>query len=254
LIVVIPRLSYFICATPRSGSWLLAAGLEDTRVAGHPNEWFNEKEEKVRCDLWGIPYPTTTYEQYLEKVMEAGAAGTDIFGVKCLSQSFRDLMVKLRTISEYRDLPSGKLISTVFPNTRYIWLSRRDRVRQAISYCRAIQTHVWFDIEGDPQPSGNHPLPIYDPAEISRCESILKDQEAVWQDYFQESGLLPFRLYYEDLAANYENTVIEVLRYIGIEDANSITINPPRFKKQADAITEDWVRRYQAHKENSGLS
>ena len=254
MIVMTPRLSYFICATPRSGSWLLAGGIEDARVAGHPSEWFTEQEEKVWCARWGLPYPAPTYEEYLEKVIEAGRAGTDIFGVKCLGQSFRDLIANLRTIPRYRTLPDSEVISAVFPNTRYVWLRRRDTARQAISYYRAIQTQMWFDMEGDPQPAGRQPQPIYDPVEIRRYEIVLKELEDVWQDYFRQSGLLPFTLYYEDLAADYQNTVRKVLRYIGIEDANSITISRPRFKKQADDITEDWVQRYQAHRANSGSS
>ena len=35
-----PALSYLICATPRSGSTLLCAALDDTGIAGHPEEHF----------------------------------------------------------------------------------------------------------------------------------------------------------------------------------------------------------------------
>src|SRR5215210_3442926 len=35
-----PGLSYLICATPRSGSTLLCAALDDTGIAGHPEEHF----------------------------------------------------------------------------------------------------------------------------------------------------------------------------------------------------------------------
>ncbi|HJQ29333.1 MAG TPA: Stf0 family sulfotransferase, partial [Rubrobacter sp.] len=38
--VVKPELSYLICATPRSGSTLLCAALDDTGIAGHPEEHF----------------------------------------------------------------------------------------------------------------------------------------------------------------------------------------------------------------------
>ena len=35
-----PAISYLICATPRSGSTLLCAALDDTGIAGHPEEHF----------------------------------------------------------------------------------------------------------------------------------------------------------------------------------------------------------------------
>ncbi len=36
----VPRLSYLICATPRSGSTLLCDALDGTGIAGHPEEHF----------------------------------------------------------------------------------------------------------------------------------------------------------------------------------------------------------------------
>ena len=100
-----PRLSYMICTARRSGSWLLAAGLEDTKIAGHPSEWFNDSEEAVWCERWGLPYPIQNYEQYLAKVIEAGMAGTDIFGVKMLGLNFWELEPKLRTIPAFSYSP-----------------------------------------------------------------------------------------------------------------------------------------------------
>ncbi len=35
-----PRISYLICATPRSGSTLLSQALSDTEIAGCPEEHF----------------------------------------------------------------------------------------------------------------------------------------------------------------------------------------------------------------------
>src|SRR5580700_5559501 len=35
-----PMLSYLVCATPRSGSTLLCHALDETGVAGHPQEYF----------------------------------------------------------------------------------------------------------------------------------------------------------------------------------------------------------------------
>src|SRR3712207_78955 len=39
-VVMTPRLSYLICATPRSGSTLLCHALDGTGISGHPDEHF----------------------------------------------------------------------------------------------------------------------------------------------------------------------------------------------------------------------
>src|SRR5215218_5731466 len=44
-----PMLSYLICATPRSGSTLLCAALDDTGIAGHPAEHFEVLLETGRA-------------------------------------------------------------------------------------------------------------------------------------------------------------------------------------------------------------
>jgi trehalose 2-sulfotransferase len=250
---MVPRLSYIICCSRRSGSWLLAGGLEDTKVAGHPSEWFNDQEEAVWCERWGLPYPIENYRLYLDKVIEAGCAGTDIFGLKLLGYHFRDLEKKFRTIPKFRDLPIGQIIPAAFPNTRYIWLTRKDKERQAISYYRARHSGVWFDMEGH-STSGN-PAPLkFDADEIWRGENELKGFEKLWQDYFRDSSLTPLKLEYEYLAENYEKTIRNVLEYIGVEDTKKIKISQPRFKKQANAITEEWAQQYRDYKARNGLS
>lgn len=247
----VPRLSYFICTTRRSGSWLLAGGLEDTRVAGHPSEWFTDSEEKVWCGRWGLPYPHANYDAYLRQVLEAGMAGTDIFGAKCLGINLAGLHAKLHSIPKFAGRPVSKILSELFPNMRYIWLTRQDRARQAISLYRAIQSGIWFDMAG--QSSGPAPMPSFDAQAIWRCECELRDFDNVWQRFFQDAKVEPFPVVYEELAENYEQTVRDVLRFLEIPSANTVTIGPPRFKKQSDVTSEEWVERYRLFKINNNL-
>ena len=50
---------------------------------------------------------------------------------------------------------------------------------------------------------------------------------------------------YEDLAESYESTVLTVLRYLDLPVSSGLQVAPPRLQKQADDLTEVWVRRYQ---------
>lgn len=246
-----PRLSYFICTTRRSGSWLLAGGLEDTRIAGHPSEWFNHMEEKVWCERWGLPYPHVDYEAYLIKVREAGMAGTDIFGAKCLGVNLVDLQANLNSIPKYRSQPIAAALAHIFPNMRYISLVRQDRARQAISLYRAIQSGQWFDFEG--HPNAPAPQPPFNAEEIWRCECEIRDFDNIWRRFFHDAKIDPFKIVYEELAENYEQTVRDVLRFLEIPSSDSVAIGPPRFKKQSDGTTDRWVERYRLYKINNDL-
>src|SRR5919197_996612 len=63
-----PRSSYFICGTPRSGSWLLAGLLASTGVAGRPHEWFWRDTEEANRRAWGI----LSFSDYVAHVHDAG--------------------------------------------------------------------------------------------------------------------------------------------------------------------------------------
>jgi hypothetical protein len=56
-------------------------------------------------------------------------------------------------------------------------------------------------------------------------------------------GIRPLRIVYEDFAKHYGRTLKAVLLYLGVADR---TIPPAPLERQADALTEEWVRRYQA--------
>jgi len=58
---VTPHTSYLICATPRSGSFLLCETLKDTGLAGNPEEYFWRDDEPAWTARWG----TETYLDYL---------------------------------------------------------------------------------------------------------------------------------------------------------------------------------------------
>jgi LPS sulfotransferase NodH len=65
-----------------------------------------------------------------------------------------------------------------------------------------------------------------------------------WQAFFHEASLSPLVLTYEALCADYRGTILNVLNWLGIPDAASVRIRPPRFRKQSDEETEAWLGRY----------
>ena len=190
-----PRLSYIICTNPRSGSWLLADGLRDTAVAGFPREWFQDEEEEAYSRQWGIARPSihTTYEQYLGRVLQTGTGGTGVFAMKCMHYQFAMMPAKLATIPRFRGLSLTDILPKAFPNLRYIWLIRRNKVQQAISFHRAAQTQVWWHIEG--VPTGDISRATYDPAAIARHEELLLKAEMGWEKFFSECPQKPLILY-----------------------------------------------------------
>ncbi len=68
-----------ICATPRSGSTLLCEALQDTGVAGKPDEYFGPMHVPRWRDQWQV-----SAVDYVDQVLEHGSTANGVFGVKIM--------------------------------------------------------------------------------------------------------------------------------------------------------------------------
>lgn len=246
-----PHTSYIICCTPRSGSWLLSETLEGTGIAGRPKEYFMREHEQIWSQRWGVSH----YPDYLTRVLEAGTTPNGVFGVKAHWYQFADVPAKLRQLPGYKAVATPDALAQLLPNLRYIWLTRQDKVRQAISYAQALQTKAWWKIDGPidkttcippiiEEPNAPPKTAQFDATEIGRLLKLLKAHDAAWERYFVREGITPLVIAYEDLAEAYESTIRRILRHLNISTPERLVLSEPRLKKQADSQSEQWVRRY----------
>lgn len=239
-----PHISYLICATNRSGSSLLCEALKNTGIAGQPEEYFWRNDEPFWKERWGV----SSYADYVAGAIAEGTSPNGVFGAKIMWGYFDDVVGKLHSIPGYEGLPTAELLSTIFPNLRYIWITRRDKVRQAVSFEKAIQSNIWaMTNETSPSPGELH----FDVARIDALVQVIESHEAAWQHYFAANGITPFKVIYEELVAAYEQTARQILHELSIPVPQSFQFAPRRLRQQADALSEEWVQRYHAHKRTS---
>jgi trehalose 2-sulfotransferase len=228
-----PKVSYFICTLPRSGSWLLSESLEGTGIAGRPREYF---EPKLFQHL-----PIEGRKDAIETIVRKGTTENGVFGVKFHWYQF-EWAPRLLNFNGKGNAPVPLLMAEQFPNLRYVWLSRDDKVRQAVSYFRATKTGQWWKILGvnaDEQPE----TPEFDFDRIQYLERLLLKHEAQWQKYFEEHDIDPLVLVYEEFAEYHAPAVREVLAFVGITHPEQMEVRP-RLQRQSDSLTEEWVERY----------
>ncbi len=237
--------SYFISSTPRTGSGLLAEALESTQLAGTPREYFDPVFEKHWLEKLSISADT----EYFEKIQSAGTSPNGVFGAKVHWHQFEHLTAKLRRIhgSGVSDL---ELLQGTFPDLRYVFLTRRDKVRQAVSYHRAIQTGIWWLIRPqaarneETPPTAPGPAPSFDFERIDHWVTRLTFFEAEWRRYFERLRVEPYEVVYEDFVGTYELTVLAIHRDLGLPISEGLKVAPPRLRKMADEVSEEWVQRY----------
>jgi LPS sulfotransferase NodH len=243
--------TYLICATPRSGSWLLSDGLRATRVAGNPREWFNVFEEQHRRAQWRMEHASDlTFPAYLHLAREKSTTANRISGVKLHLYQLDELTRKLAPHSPQKNLTPVDALNYMFPRAQFLWLTRRDKISQAISLLTAQQTNVWWMTEPDASPSVNFGRlePEFDPVAIANLERRLTESDRRWQQIFAARSVDPLAVCYEDLVEDYEQTIRQVLRWLQVPDADRVAVGPPRLRRQADARSQDWAVRYRAYR------
>jgi len=268
-----PMLSYLVCATPRSGSTLLCHALDQTAVAGHPEEYFealsrsglprrpHEYFDPARHsniierlafrempDGMAKPNPLwrpDTYDQYLAWALREGTTPNGVFGAKLMWGYLGDFAELLRGIEGMAGRPLPELLSRAFPGLRYIRITRENKVRQAVSLWKAVQTQAWKRENGEQQRASV--VPVFSFRAINYLVRQLTAHDASWDAYFLGLGCEPLKLTYEELAQGTHAAVARVLEHLGIPMPQTRMPEAPRLSVQADEVSEEWVRRFDAH-------
>jgi LPS sulfotransferase NodH len=250
-----PGICYAICTNPRSGSWLLSEGLAFTSLAGYPLEWLNIAEEQKRSALWRLKFSDdSALPEYLSLALKTGRTGNGIFGIKLQYYQFAELPKRMAATEKFRGLPTRQLMSVLLPNLKYLWLTRRDKARQAVSFYRAYKTGAWWLIDGlapGESPQGDAHVD-FDPEVVMGLEEVFHGNDIGWESYFRASGITPLTLYYEDFVADYAEGIRTVLKWLNIPDAETVPIRDPRLKRQSDTKTEEWLIEYLRFKKTHG--
>lgn len=232
--------SYAICTVQRSGSNLLCLALGDTGLAGRPGEFFRlTGPDAWEGGRWARHHGVSSRAGFVRMVIENGSTPNGVFGVKILWEHFPVLTRRLRALPGREGLTACEVMRAAFPNLHYVWLSRRDRVRQAVSWAKAVATGS-FSSDEPPKVES----PAFDYELIDGRLKLVEEAEEGWRDFFEGCGEQPLRLAYEEFAANYEETVRAVLDYLKVPVPAGHAFKEPRLRKQADALNEEWVRRY----------
>jgi len=233
---------YFVCATPRTGSSLLLGLLESTGIAGRPEAYFREPDEREWAGRWGVPGPGDPGFDYRDFVRAARAAGTTangVFGAKLMWGTLDEVVAKLAPGARGCD---AAVLEPAFGAVRFVYLHREDVLAQAVSWLRAEQTRSWW--AGDPGGAGGGE-PRYDEAGITALLATIAEHNAAWRAWFTRYGVTPYEITYERLTADPAGTTRGILAHLGLDPAAARPIRP-RHRRQADHLNRDWATRYRA--------
>jgi LPS sulfotransferase NodH len=230
---------------------VLAEALSGTGCLGRPAEYFDihEKNQKHWIEYLNVQGRA----DYLDKVIAAGSTPNGIFGLKlhwhqipALSNAFADATGDK---AEARGRALDEWLKTRFRATHFLWLRRRNKIAQGISYYRAIHSDIWRVRNGAAaQARTNGSSVPFNFDEIDRHVRLGEEFDRQWLDFFNRRKLKALVLVYEDLIASYEKTLRGVWQYLRMA-GDLPSIPPIRLEKQADTISSEWEQEYRRLKQ-----
>jgi trehalose 2-sulfotransferase len=229
--------SYLLCGTPRTGSTWLCSLLASTGVAGRPESYFREPDQQQWAARLGVPITGSGHFDFAAFVAGAvrfGSTSNGVFGARVMWGTMSLLVQGLAGPSKQSDI---EVLQAAFGPLRFVHLRRRDIVGQAVSWTRAEQSGHWQD--GDE--SGAEPR--LDLHEVDGFVRAIHEHNAGWEAWFAAEGIEPLDVCYEALVTDPGSVVRSVLSWIGTHQPPGWEPSWPH-RRQADAISDDWVRRY----------
>lgn len=273
-----PRRAYIVCSTQRSGSTLLCELLQSTGVAGRPKEFFEAvaatgvpphpgdylaglprtgagirddstpSEAPPYSDLRGLD----SYREHLARTFTDGTTPNGVFATKLMFRQLIEVEKLARTLDEFRELDGADLLDAMLHEPLYVWHRRDDKVRQAISLWRALQTRAWRAeraAAGEPVERALRARPQagdlrYSFDGIDHLVYALSADDRGWQRFFTSHGIEPLVVSYEaDLERDQAGTVIRVLDALGVEVPGDWSPGEA-MSRQADSLTDEWAAAY----------
>jgi LPS sulfotransferase NodH len=238
------RVSGLIATLPRSGSWLLSDGLAATGLVGQPAEFFRPDYLPRYRKAWGLA-PGAAIEDYVRAALDRTASTDGVFTAKLHWYQFAWLIAQVDIAVPGRP-PSTDSIADLFPGLRFVYLTRNDRCRQAMSYYIATQSQRWF--EQDPTAPRLTDDPDWQPdmQQVRFLDDAVTRHETAWETVLGVTECPVHQLSYEDLAEDRQSCLVEVLTFLEVENAVDVALPAPNIVRQSDASSDVWVERYRA--------
>lgn len=235
---------YLVLASQRTGSTLLCDLLTQTGLAGTPGEHFYHG---VNDEIAHKQFPLKDYPAYIKQVVSDTQTTNGVFGVKLMAGvagGWAGPMQRLRRLPRYVEMPLAAVIDEFFPHCCYIYLTRRNKIAQAVSWWKMAQGalgHITDDTQAVETPLA------YNFDAIDHLVNEVMMQEAAHQAFLDELSAVPHTVVHEDFIQNMEGTIQSILDFLDLSaDCPPLT---QKFKRTANAQSEDWIQRYRGEKQ-----
>ena len=244
---------FIICSSPRSGTNILRHLLLSYKI-GMPVEVHPEYMDLQNAPIEKVPsvYNIEYLHNFLRginfipKRRDTGNTPPTIYSRIIWGFQFHELVDNLRQVGRVPDHVENKdLPNYLYPNIKYIYLYRKDKVRQAISIEAARQSGQWLVTgrEKVDEFTDYH----YDFGVLAQELTWRLDAEERWEDIFAEFRIAPLVINYEHFMKTKAMTLSKIARYLGLPlnelsegDIQQILNHRDAPVKQTHPVKDEW--------------
>lgn len=234
--------------------------LKDTGLPRQPAEYFRCGKEPEMSEWEGqldLPpirscrrrmkeYQRYGYRRYLPRILRLGTSSNGIFGAKIMWGHLHDFLA-LHT-GEGSLASSHRIDASlrhIFPNLKYIYVTRESKLRQAVSLWIALQTQRWrLDSAIPSAETVREPTFNFEAIDFLRRQLI--EQDAAWRRFFITAGIAPLVLDYEQFSLDLPRALMRVVGFLKLGCGPFDGFIQPALVKQADSRSDEFVRMYES--------
>jgi LPS sulfotransferase NodH len=200
------RFKYLICSTPRCGSTLLCGALASTGRAGWPAEYLTPPYRKAFLERIGADLSVWTKERWLSSgdaeywqfLLKHRTSPNGVFGMKIHFDQMQ---------ANFHDPAAMRAFLAQFDH--FVFLTRRDRLAQAVSFHKARATGV-YRVAPD-ETVERVPAVPYSFRRIVHALNLIVARENRWRLLLGDFRDRTTSLTYEELAEDYVGSVRKAL-------------------------------------------
>lgn len=218
---------YLITSTRRAGTRYLCSMLQGLKI-GNPKE-------------------ITLYEYLdlnsIEKIYDSGAANNIWAGIIHRCHYNRTLQT-LRELSGIKGIDDYTTLFKIFPNIKFIYLHRIDKIAQAVSLEKAIQSEQWCIHHSNKKEQKNV---RYNQKRIEQNIKNLYLADSEWSRFYQLNRINPVYITYEELKKDPIPQINKICQLLNIETPQNIetVLNSTALpKRQSNQINREWIERF----------
>lgn len=245
-----PKQSYIIWFTPRTGSTYVSELLAATGHMGTPGELFNIGPDTSLAKT----YQVHSYESLVQGLWERGSSPNGVFGVKfsLYHEVWAQIVKEIHELKR-EPLPSatyeGQFLGEIFPNCKHIYLTRRNKIRQAVSWWKAIKKGVWHMREKERWDEEAFYSTNYDFNALSYLLTEISVRECAMEAFFRQNQIKPMTWVYEDLAQDPQGMLARMADFLDLSLGNKeqvflSALSKQPLRKTSNPIDEQWIQRF----------